>query len=62
MACSVLLESESLRFNILYTITFMNQSFKTEAKLFTSQGCSSHVIDTKNKNEKLQGNETSIST
>jgi len=63
VASRVLLESEGLRLNIIYIInTLMIQSFKEEAKLFNSQGCSSYVIDTKNTNTKLDGDETSIPT
>jgi hypothetical protein len=50
-ASRVLLESEGLRFNIIYINTLMIQSFKTEAKLFNSQGCSCNVIDTENKTQ-----------
>jgi hypothetical protein len=62
VASHVLLESEGLRFNIIYIKTFMIQSFKTEAKLFNSQDCSSYVIDTKHKNTKWQGDYISNST
>jgi len=62
MASRVLLESEDLRLNIIYINKLTIQSFKTEAKLFNSQGCSSYVIDTKNTNTKSEGHETSIST
>lgn len=41
VASRVLLESEGLCFNIIYINTFMIQSFKTEAKLFNCQDCSS---------------------
>ena len=62
VASRVLLGSEGLRLNIIYINTLMIQSFKTEAKLFNSQCCSSYVIHTKNTNTKLEGDETSIST
>jgi hypothetical protein len=55
VASRAYLESEGLRFNIIHFNTFMIQSFKIEAKLFNAQGCSSYVIDAKNKNTELQG-------